>query len=238
MLTHDQVVAATKSAAELENTISDEWSFVRRILWLTEAELAARMHTVLTRSGVASPEAIRMNAQGRLASGATNHDLEVFTGTTLTAAVEVLYCRAAKGADDYKQQPAKPLNDDVSWLISNQACNSRHVVAFLPRMMPGYSVPKNRRPFSLAGQPFDLPEDKSLLGGVLQATSLSDAAKQMFAGIFREVAQPASGNDPRWTLVDVALPEPGDLNVDQVAVRRTVVLSPTSPIWAVVLSRA
>lgn len=237
MLTHDQVVAAARYAAEVERDIAVDWTFMRRILWLTEAELAARMHTDISRSTGQSPANIRMCAQGRLAAGATNHDLEVFAGMVLVGAIEVVWCIAAKGTDACKQQPARPLNEDVSWLLSSQVPCQRHAVVFFPRMMAGYSVQNRPRPFDLAGREFDQPRDRVLLTGVLQATALSAEARGTLSGIVEEVSHPAAGNSTRWTLAEGQLPAPGNVSVNGIAVKRTVVLSPASLVWSVVLSK-
>lgn len=236
MPTHQELVDAARSAIEIEKALDAKWRFVPRLRWLTEAELVTRLHSSLVSSKAIGVQDIRASAQGKRQQGGTNFDLVFHAGPQLLGAAEVVYSFAAKGEADYQPTQAEYLNDDIAWLVGEGDPVERHVVAFFPKLVPGYGVQRCPRPFRLDGSEFDRPADALVLTDTLQATSLSEHAKEAFKDLFIEVVEPTAGRKPRWSFAGGCLPPNAHPTVGGKATTRTIVADTSSPLWAVVLS--
>jgi hypothetical protein len=226
-ISHHQVVAAVKQSMALENTLTYPrpgfGSTSDRYVWLTEVELVCRLREELIAGGAVAREDVKLNAQGRLAKGATNHDIEV--GAHASTAVEAVYCFARK-----KPIPGKTLSNDLKWLVT--APRSSHVVAFFPRMVAGFRAGgKKSSPRTLKGEPLALAAHERLLTDCLQAEGLDSAVRYLCNGVMRRLNKPPCGRKARWTLADKILPLKHD------SITRSLAGSPSDTIWAVVWSR-
>lgn len=226
-LTHSQVATAADVACQIERTLNySQVGPKARYDWLTEIELCARLRQELLRAGKLPAEWVRLNAQGRMAPGATNHDVEI--GSPLTCAIETVYCRAA--AAPY---PAKPLADDLQWMLAGL---DRYVVAFFPRMRCGYRIQKHSTPYDLNGQSIAESLIENLLCDCLQVGGLGAVPLSLCNGIFDEVGNPVAGSAKRWSL-SALTPQATKITVSGVTVERTMSGTPVDNMWAITWSR-
>lgn len=228
MPTHSQVATATDSALQIERAVNyTQVGAKQRYDWVTEAELSSRFRQGLLVAAQVAPEWCRLNAQGRKAAGATNHDVEI--GLPLTCAIEVVYCWAAAAPS-----PAKPLDGDLGWMLGGR---DRHVVAFLPRMRPGYRVQNHPTPYDLNGASIATSLVEFFLCDCLQVGGLGANALALCSGIFDIVPKPAAGASKRWSL-SASIAQQSKMPVAGCTVQRTVTGSPNDHMWSITWSTA
>jgi len=226
-LTHSQVASAADVACQIERTLNySQVGPKARYDWLTEIELCARLRQELLRAGNLRAEWVRLNAQGRMTPGATNHDVEI--GSPLTCAIETVYCWAAAAPS-----PAKPLSDDLQWMLAGL---DRFVVAFFPRMRCGYRIQKHPKPYDLNGQSIAESLIENFLCDCVQVGGLGAVPLSLCNGIFDEVVKPVGGSAKRWSL-SASTPRTTKLTVSGVTVERTISGAPADNMWAITWSR-
>ena len=223
---HAQLSACVDAALQIErNPTAIAWPAKDRWAWLTEVELASRIRSELVVHGIPADQ-VRMNAQGRVAQGGTNYDIEI--GCPVSSAVEVVYgCTGGPSP-----VPASGIDRDLAWLT--QAAG-RHAVLFLPTLVEGYRVQKNPAPFDLSGNYFNPAANELLLTDALQVGGLSALSFHLLTGVVAQVANPARGTSRRWTVVGAPTVLPMLVGADVVDV--SVIGSPSDRLWAIVWSR-
>jgi hypothetical protein len=228
-ITHADLVNATAQA------LAPEIGFAyppnnTRYDWITEIDLVSRMRHALVHGGVPTTS-IKINGAGRLAAGATNHDIEIgYPPQPLQAAVEVVYCWNAGQAP----VPGATLCNDLQWAAGGQP--QRHVVAFFPRMRPGYGIQNHAHSYDLAGQILPPSTTQRLLGECLQFGGLNASSQQMCSNIFVPVANPVSGNTVRYSLSQTVPVGVVRLAIGGALLDRSIVESPNSNMWAIAWS--
>lgn len=227
LASHQAMCGAVHSALDIENLRSNRGIAAEsRYDWLTEAEFVCRIRAAIPACGI-DTELVRVCAQGRKSKGATNHDIEI--GDPVSIAIEAVYCGAARSP-----VPGNTLAGDLEALLSN-SIQTFHVVAFLPRMMPGYRVQKNPTPYDLDDKPLKLPDGTYLFTDCLQAGGLSADSRILTRDIFEEFT-PGRGAAQRWTLVQIVRPQTTTINVRENVIQRTVVVDPSEFLWSIVWS--
>lgn len=228
-MTHRELCACVDCARSTELTsAAQSWSARERWSWLTEVELCARIKAAMVAHGITSAERVRLNAQGRVRAGSSNHDIEICSPLPLTVhiAIEVVWAFTAGRS----RVPADGLNADLKWMTEG---TERHVVLFLPTVVPGYAV-QNNKCFDLHGNQFSRQADQPVLSDLLQVGGLKDLSFKLLTGIISEVANPARGNSRRWTIV--ANPWAAPAMIGCLMIDVSVVGSRKDRLWAVVWS--
>lgn len=220
---HAMLCAAAADALLVEESAPKEWPARKRWEWLTEVELCARMRDAILRAGT-DPYVVRLNAQGRRAQGATNHDIEI--GLPLSAAVEVVFAFAKRTAS-----PAQPVEDDLKWMVEKP---NRHVVVFFPTLREGYRIQKHRTAYDPAGNPITLQADEMLLCDSLQVAGLW-RSMEFFDGLFDEIEDPVAGESARWTVAGTPV-HAATFTVGLLEVVRTTCGKRSDRLWASVWS--
>lgn len=239
LISHKQLCDAVNAALELETDAVQalHGGAVARWRWLNEAELVARLRGHLVRVRGVNSALVRVGGPGRCQEGGSNHDLELGIGDDRDA-IEVVYCVAAKARNELQPQQAEYLNADLEWLVARTGLAHKHVVAFFPRMHSGYSVQRHERPYGLDHRPFDLPTDRRLLTGCIQATSFSNLTQAAVEGVFARVVNPAHGRTVRWSLAANPDQRTKQMTLNRSSVTRSCIRNCDEPLWAIAWSRA
>jgi hypothetical protein len=222
-VTHTQLCAAVDRAVAIERSTSNPWPARDRLVWLTEAELVARTGQALISSGAVPQYSLKVVGSGRnLAGSGAQPDIAI--GQKHDIEVQVVFAYAYRAAS-----PGKPLADDFVWLSES---SRRHVVAFLPRMVAGYGVQKNKTRYDLSHAPLVLKTGEHILTDCLQMGGLERKAIPFdwSSGVFGKI-MPKRGKMERWSLVSSP-----DACFTQGGIVRSLIGNTQDLLWALVWS--